>query len=46
MLRNYRKPLIIASPKTLLRAVESRSALSDFEEGTSFKPILSYGEGD
>ncbi|KAE8231074.1 hypothetical protein CF326_g3919 [Tilletia indica] len=40
MQRNYRKPLIVATPKGLLRAAECTSSLSDFEPGTSFQPVL------
>ncbi|KAH7108012.1 dehydrogenase E1 and transketolase domain-containing protein 1 [Auriculariales sp. MPI-PUGE-AT-0066] len=40
MLRNYRKPLIVASPKGLLRAPEASSPLSDFEPGTSFQSVI------
>ncbi|CAD6884806.1 unnamed protein product [Tilletia laevis] len=40
MQRNYRKPLIVATPKGMLRAAECTSSLSDFEPGTSFQPVL------
>lgn len=40
MLRNYRKPLIVASPKGLLRAPAAASALSEMGPGTSFQPVL------
>ncbi|CAD5231452.1 unnamed protein product [Bursaphelenchus xylophilus] len=36
----FRKPLIIISPKVLLRHPMAASPLSDFEEGTFFKPVL------
>eukprot|EP01017_Pseudomicrothorax_dubius_P010604 TRINITY_DN13801_c0_g1_i1.p1 TRINITY_DN13801_c0_g1~~TRINITY_DN13801_c0_g1_i1.p1 ORF type:complete len:398 (+),score=94.53 TRINITY_DN13801_c0_g1_i1:94-1287(+) len=42
MLRNYRKPLIVASPKTLLRHAKCVSTFEDIAEGTAFKPILAY----
>jgi 2-oxoglutarate dehydrogenase E1 component len=38
--RSFRKPLIIMSPKSLLRA--KLSTLAEMAEGTSFKPV--YGE--
>ncbi|KAJ3786016.1 Transketolase, pyrimidine binding domain-containing protein [Lentinula aff. detonsa] len=40
MKRNYRKPLVVAGPKGLLRLSAAASSLSDFESGTSFKPVL------
>jgi probable 2-oxoglutarate dehydrogenase E1 component DHKTD1 len=39
--RNFRKPLIVAAPKGLLRLPAASSALSDLEPGTRFKPVLS-----
>ncbi|KAJ7505194.1 Transketolase, pyrimidine binding domain-containing protein [Mycena galericulata] len=41
MKRNFRKPLIVAGPKALLRLSAASSSLSDFEPGTSFQPVLS-----
>lgn len=41
MLRNFRKPLIIIAPKTLLRLAEAVSNISEMEPGTFFKPVLS-----
>jgi len=38
--RNYRKPLIVASPKILLRSPLATSELVDLTEGTKFQPIL------
>lgn len=38
--RNYRKPLIIMAPKTLLRSTEAQSELSGCGPQTSFQPIL------
>jgi 2-oxoglutarate dehydrogenase E1 component len=38
--RNYRKPLVIMTPKSLLRHKLAVSPLADFAEGTSFKPVL------
>jgi len=38
--RNYRKPLIVAAPKGLLRLAAASSKLADMGPGTSFQPIL------
>ncbi|KJA23080.1 hypothetical protein HYPSUDRAFT_40201 [Hypholoma sublateritium FD-334 SS-4] len=38
--RNYRKPLIVAGPKGLLRLSAASSPLSDVSEGTHFQPVL------
>jgi len=38
--RNFRKPLIIMSPKSLLRHKLAISNISEFAEGTSFKPVI------
>lgn len=43
MHRNFRKPLVIMAPKSLLRHKEAVSQLSDFTEST-FKSILPDGE--
>ncbi|KRX07891.1 hypothetical protein PPERSA_10279 [Pseudocohnilembus persalinus] len=40
MLRNYRKPLVIAGPKTLLRHPQCKSSFKDMDEGTQFQPVL------
>lgn len=40
MIRNYRKPLIIIAPKTLLRLPAAVSCFSDMSKGTTFKPVL------
>ena len=37
--RNFRKPLVIPSPKKLLRLKEAKSNIEDFSEGTIFKKI-------
>jgi 2-oxoglutarate dehydrogenase E1 component len=38
--RSFRKPLIVMTPKSLLRHKECISALADFGPGTSFRRIL------
>ncbi|KDR79783.1 hypothetical protein GALMADRAFT_241860 [Galerina marginata CBS 339.88] len=38
--RNYRKPLVIAGPKGLLRLSAASSTMADIESGTHFKPVL------
>ncbi|CAG9764871.1 unnamed protein product [Ceutorhynchus assimilis] len=40
MIRNYRKPLIIITPKTLLRASKCVSKFGDMTKGTYFKPVI------
>jgi 2-oxoglutarate dehydrogenase E1 component len=40
MRRNFRKPLIIMTPKSLLRAPEVMSKLTDMGPGTSFHRVL------
>ncbi len=40
MLRRDRKPLIVLSPKTLLRLPAAVSALADFAPGTGFRPVV------
>ncbi|WWC87694.1 oxoglutarate dehydrogenase (succinyl-transferring), E1 component [Kwoniella dendrophila CBS 6074] len=40
MKRNYRRPLIIASPKGLLRSPLAASSLDEMTPGTTFQPIL------
>jgi len=41
MIRNFRKPLIVAGPKILLRHPECVSTLDDMADGTYFLPVLS-----
>jgi probable 2-oxoglutarate dehydrogenase E1 component DHKTD1 len=41
MIRNFRKPLIVAAPKILLRHPDCISSLADMTDGTSFLPVLS-----
>jgi 2-oxoglutarate dehydrogenase E1 component len=38
--RPFRKPLVIMSPKSLLRHPECISSISDFESGTSFHEVI------
>lgn len=38
--RNFRKPLIVAAPKGLLRLPAAASSLSDLEEPRTFQPVL------
>ncbi|MCS4532818.1 2-oxoglutarate dehydrogenase E1 component [Neisseria montereyensis] len=39
-LRSYRKPLVIFLSKRLLRFKDSMSALEDFTEGSTFRPVI------
>ncbi|KDQ52171.1 hypothetical protein JAAARDRAFT_210725 [Jaapia argillacea MUCL 33604] len=40
MKRNFRKPLVVAAPKGLLRLPAATSTLEELEVGTKFEPIL------
>jgi probable 2-oxoglutarate dehydrogenase E1 component DHKTD1 len=40
MLRNFRRPLIVLSPKSLLRLGACQNDLSSFEPGTTFLPVI------
>ncbi|XP_068168862.1 2-oxoadipate dehydrogenase complex component E1 [Antennarius striatus] len=40
MIRNFRKPLIVVGPKTLLRFSGAVSSLAELAPGTHFKPVL------
>jgi 2-oxoglutarate dehydrogenase E1 component len=42
--RNFRKPLIVMSPKSLLRHKLAVSSLEEMAEGTRFKPVLEETE--
>lgn len=42
MLRNFRKPLIIISPKTLLRLSACTSNYIEMAPGTYFKPVIGF----
>ncbi|OCH85266.1 dehydrogenase E1 and transketolase domain-containing protein 1, partial [Obba rivulosa] len=38
--RNFRKPLIVASPKALLRLPAAASSFTELEPGTRFQPVI------
>ncbi|EFC48328.1 2-oxoglutarate dehydrogenase [Naegleria gruberi] len=38
--RDFRKPLVVFTPKSLLRLKEAASSLSEFAAGTSFKQVI------
>ncbi|ODM99756.1 putative 2-oxoglutarate dehydrogenase E1 component DHKTD1, mitochondrial [Orchesella cincta] len=40
LIRNFRKPLIVIAPKTLLRLSAATSSLLDMSPGTTFQPVL------
>ncbi|KAK2101024.1 putative 2-oxoglutarate dehydrogenase E1 component DHKTD1, mitochondrial [Saguinus oedipus] len=40
MVQNFRKPLIVASPKMLLRLPAAVSALQEMAPGTTFNPVI------
>jgi len=40
MLRNFRKPLVLAAPKVGLKHPRAVSTLEDLSVGTSFSPVL------
>ena len=40
MIRNYRKPLIVAAPKVLLRSPNCVSSLEDMATGSTWQPVL------
>ena len=40
-MRNYRKPLVVIAPKTLLRLSAACSDLADMGVGTSYSTVLS-----
>ncbi|KAF9081907.1 hypothetical protein BGX23_000308, partial [Mortierella sp. AD031] len=40
MKRDFRKPLIVVGPKTLLRLPTATSSLEDMAPGTTFEPVL------
>ncbi|KAI0029023.1 dehydrogenase E1 and transketolase domain-containing protein 1 [Vararia minispora EC-137] len=44
--RNYRKPLVVAGPKGLLRLPAAASTLAEVETGTAFAPVLDDAVGN
>jgi probable 2-oxoglutarate dehydrogenase E1 component DHKTD1 len=46
MLRDYRKPLIIAAPKVGLKHPKAYSNIADFAHGNVFKPTLTREFGE
>ncbi|KAI9346426.1 thiamine diphosphate-binding protein [Zopfochytrium polystomum] len=46
MKRNFRKPLIVAGPKLLLRHASAVSDLAEMAPGTTFQPVLSDAPSD
>jgi 2-oxoglutarate dehydrogenase E1 component len=38
--RSFRKPLIVASPKKLLKSKDSHSNIEDFGEGLRFRRVI------
>lgn len=47
MLRNYRKPLVIAAPKVGLKHPRANSDINDFAPGNVFQPTIAkdFGKG-
>ncbi|GAA5957152.1 hypothetical protein JCM21900_003112 [Sporobolomyces salmonicolor] len=46
MIREYRKPLVVFSPKGILRLPAASSTLAEMSEGSAFQPILSEAVED
>ncbi|XP_015608357.1 probable 2-oxoglutarate dehydrogenase E1 component DHKTD1 homolog, mitochondrial [Cephus cinctus] len=46
MVRDFRKPLVIVAPKTLLRHAAATSSFKDMGLGTSFKNVIEDSEAD
>ncbi|GAA5990236.1 hypothetical protein JCM10908_005888 [Rhodotorula pacifica] len=46
MKREYRKPLVVFSPKGILRLPAAASSLQEMSEGTSFQPVLTEHVAD
>lgn len=40
MLRNFRKPMVVVAPKTMLRLSAATSSLREMGPGTTFQPVL------
>lgn len=47
VLRNFRRPIVIGTPKSALRNKWAVSKMEDFEEGSGFKPVIykDFGKG-
>lgn len=43
MVREYRKPLVVAAPKAILRHPNAKSSLTECAPGTSFQPVITEG---
>lgn len=39
--RNFRKPLVVVGPKTMLRLSDATSSHAEFADGTTFQPVIS-----
>ncbi len=46
LLRNFRKPLIVMSPKSLLRHKLAVSDIAELDEGTNFMPVIDETDRD
>ena len=46
MLRDFRKPLVIAAPKVGLKHPKAYSGIDDFAPGTKFQPVIQNRYGD
>jgi 2-oxoglutarate dehydrogenase complex dehydrogenase (E1) component-like enzyme len=46
MLRDFRKPMVVAAPKVGLKHPKAVSGLEDFAPGTEFRPTISRVFGD
>jgi 2-oxoglutarate dehydrogenase E1 component len=42
--RNFRKPLVLMTPKSLLRHKQAVSTLAEFAEGSHFRPVIAESE--
>lgn len=40
LVRNFRKPMVVVGPKTLLRLSDATSVYADFVDGTAFQPVI------
>ena len=46
VMRNFRRPLFIATPKSGLRHKLALSPFEDFNENSSFKPVIKFEKGE